>query len=249
MNVIIDKQKKKLVLGLFFVLGIVLSLGFVSAALCKGNDGYYHDCHKTYYDGEDYTYVNYGDSDYHKDDGHKKDYHKKYSDKKVVKKEVELKKKYNKDKKKDDYKLIKKLNYYPGYNKDKDVKNKAQAYYGSGMVVVVDKKDSDSVDKSYWRYKEDYESWKKANGYYSGKSKKGLSHVKFRGGVHGYWESKGSDYARFKEGDVKMDKNNKFHRGHSKTWSENERYKHGDDDNYYYKARFSDKKGHYNWRW
>jgi hypothetical protein len=39
-------MRKKLILslGVLFLLSIIFSLSFVSAGLCKGSDGYYHDC-------------------------------------------------------------------------------------------------------------------------------------------------------------------------------------------------------------
>ncbi|MFA7707905.1 MAG: hypothetical protein WCX73_03065 [Candidatus Pacearchaeota archaeon] len=37
-------KKIFLSLGILFLLSVILNLGFVSAGLCKGSDGYYHDC-------------------------------------------------------------------------------------------------------------------------------------------------------------------------------------------------------------
>jgi len=41
-----NKMKNKLILslGVLFLLSIIFNLNFVSAGLCKGSDGYYHDC-------------------------------------------------------------------------------------------------------------------------------------------------------------------------------------------------------------
>lgn len=38
------KNKLFLSLGILCLLSIIFSIGFVSAGLCKGSDGYYHDC-------------------------------------------------------------------------------------------------------------------------------------------------------------------------------------------------------------
>jgi len=67
------RKRVSLLLLLGFLLVILTSLSFVSAALCRGNDGYYHDCDdfsykkgykvyegEIYYDREKYsTYYEY----------------------------------------------------------------------------------------------------------------------------------------------------------------------------------------------
>jgi hypothetical protein len=37
---------------LVIALSVLINLNFVSAALCKGGDGYYHDCNEFYYEGK-----------------------------------------------------------------------------------------------------------------------------------------------------------------------------------------------------
>lgn len=40
---------KKILLSTLALILILISLNFISAGLCKGNDGYYHDCDDYYY--------------------------------------------------------------------------------------------------------------------------------------------------------------------------------------------------------
>jgi len=58
------KKMNKIVL--FFVLLILINLSFVSADLCKGDDGYYHDCKKIKKD-DDKSSKTYQIKDYHRE--------------------------------------------------------------------------------------------------------------------------------------------------------------------------------------
>ncbi|MFH1358919.1 MAG: hypothetical protein ABIH37_03470 [archaeon] len=58
-------KKINILLGVFVLAFILVGVSFVSASLCRGADGYYHDCDEFYYIGNDKVYI--GESYYDRD--------------------------------------------------------------------------------------------------------------------------------------------------------------------------------------
>ena len=91
---------RKTVLSIGILLAIILSLNFISASgLCRGYDGYYHDCDDSRYydDNKGYDdYYSYNGRDYPTRDYYYRDYYQpKYRDSKYKSSKNDIEIKYN----------------------------------------------------------------------------------------------------------------------------------------------------------
>jgi hypothetical protein len=168
-------NKKNIFLIFEGLILLILLMSFVSAGLCRGSDGYYHDC-----DGFSDSYYRYNfypnyETEYHKETAESSSsiesikegrwgYEKtssssyEYTDSETYK----ITRDYSRPRTRyDDYRR-KRYDYYDHYEKDK-----------SPVVIFINNPRPKStlytihVDKSYWRYKEPYnpEKYKDAKYY------------------------------------------------------------------------------------
>jgi hypothetical protein len=150
------KYTQKLFFSAFILLAIILGMSFVSASLCKGSDGYYHDCDDFRY-GRYNRYDNY--NEYGRHVGH-------YEYRNTYKYDSDYKLKYKKESyfKDSEYKRKRTTWKKEKYNYPRKNYEKTRNYgYRSNKYWDFGKRDFDSglKDKKYYKNlkKDDYKKY------------------------------------------------------------------------------------------
>lgn len=164
------KMKNKLILslGILFLLSIIFGLNFVSAGLCKGSDGYYHDCN-------DFSDRYYRNNFY---PGYKTEYYKETSESKtsiesikedrnsyeIISASSSAETSIESYKKERDYSYPKTKydrygrDYYGYYEWDDEPHMIVFLNKGPTYSQEIDNDDRNRADWSYWRNKESYKT-------------------------------------------------------------------------------------------